>query len=57
MNHEKQVDYDDGNSPLTGFALRQFSFVRNVTGFSLEEPGQEPINAVLYKVHARRHHI
>ena len=31
------------------FSERMFAFVRNITGYDVRGPGQEPINAVLYK--------
>ena len=43
------VDYEDRASPVTRFAERTFSFVRDMTGLDVRGPGQEPINAVLYK--------
>lgn len=43
------VDYDDTLSPLTSFSNRQFAFTRDLTGYNVSGPGQEPINAVLYK--------
>mmetsp|Transcript_6015 Transcript_6015/g.8864 ORF Transcript_6015/g.8864 Transcript_6015/m.8864 type:complete len:492 (+) Transcript_6015:59-1534(+) len=43
------VDYESPTDPITRFANRMFAFVRDITGYSLYGPGQEPINAVLYK--------
>ena len=43
------VDVYDGASPLTQLAERQFALVRDLTGYSVYAPGQEPINSVLYR--------
>ena len=43
-------DLDDPSDLLTQLAQRQFSFVRHITGYGVTAPGQEPVNAVLYKV-------
>ena len=39
----------DAASPLTQLAERQFALVRNLTGYAVYAPGQEPINSVLYR--------
>ena len=43
------VDHEDRANIITHFAERMFPFVRRVTGYEVYSPGQEPINAVLYK--------
>jgi prolyl 4-hydroxylase len=43
------VDYENRTNMITRFAERMFAFVRGVTGYEVYGPGQEPINAVLYK--------
>uniref|UniRef100_A0A7S1ZNJ8 Fe2OG dioxygenase domain-containing protein n=2 Tax=Trieres chinensis TaxID=1514140 RepID=A0A7S1ZNJ8_TRICV len=44
-----QVDYEDRSDPITRFSERMFAFVRDVGGYDVHGPGQEPINAVLYR--------
>merc|ERR1712151_1472592 len=44
-----EVNHEDFGSTLTLFSERQFALVRNFTGYDVHGPGQEPINAVLYK--------
>jgi hypothetical protein len=43
------VDHEDRTNIITHFTKRMFAFVRCVTGYKVYSPGQEPINAVLYK--------
>eukprot|EP00957_Ditylum_brightwellii_P118929 9070677-Ditylum_brightwellii.AAC.1 len=43
------VDYENPTYHITRFANRMFAFVWDITGYSLYGPGQDPINAVLYK--------
>jgi hypothetical protein len=43
------MDHEDRANMITHFAKRMFAFVRHVTGYKVYSPGQEPINAVLYK--------
>ena len=43
------VDHEERANIITHFAERMFPFVRRVTGYEVYSPGQEPINAVLYK--------
>ncbi|CAE8617355.1 unnamed protein product [Polarella glacialis] len=42
-------DLKDTNSELTRMVARMFAVTRNLTGYSVWPPGQEPVNAVLYK--------
>mmetsp|Transcript_66783 Transcript_66783/g.206787 ORF Transcript_66783/g.206787 Transcript_66783/m.206787 type:complete len:324 (-) Transcript_66783:7-978(-) len=39
----------ESDHALTRFVGRMFSVTRNLTGYSVYPPGQEPVNAVLYK--------
>jgi hypothetical protein len=43
------VDHEDRANMITHFAERMFPFVRRMTGYEVYSPGQESINAVLYK--------